>query len=388
MRSKDKFAVIVRYSEIFLKRKNRPLFEKRLFANILRAIKDIKDCKVERTHGRICIFTKNQTEVIERVQNIFGIANLSPGIICEDMDEACLCAIQLAKQALSTGTKTFKIETKRTNKGFYLNSFQVSSIIGEKVRRSTGLKVDLNNPDIKIGIDIGRRFFVFSERVPGPGGLPVGSGGDVIALISGGIDSPVAAWLCQKRGLKIKGAIHFYSPPYVGERTKDKVIRILQYLSVHQEKIDLYIVPFTNIQITLRNTMPEKYLVIYYRRIMLKIAERLARKIKARAIVTGDSLGQVASQTVENLDCISRGIELPIIRPLVTYDKIEIIELARKIGTYKVSIEPYEDCCSLFIPKHPETKGNFKKIEKLEEKLDINEMIRAALEKTEIIQVQ
>lgn len=379
--------ILIRYGELALKGKNRNIFEQQLAENIKQQLKG-HDIKIKRTFGRMYLYLAGEDfqEVSSKLQRVFGISSYSPAIKAElDVDrikEACLESILAMKPA----PQTFKISVRRVNKSFPYSSQEMNHILGGHILRNLDgkIKVDVHHPDTEITVEIREEAaYIMSARFPGAGGLPVGSSGKAMLLLSGGIDSPVAGYLALKRGLRIE-AVHFHSYPFTSERAQQKVIDLCKKLSQYAGSIRLHMVPFTTIQTQIRQHIPEEYSITIMRRFMLRIAERLAEKHKALALVTGDSLGQVASQTLESMHTINEVTNLPILRPLVTMDKQEIIQIAQEIDTYPISILPYEDCCTIFQPKSPKTKPTRERANSLESRLNLTELIEEAVEKTEM----
>lgn len=379
--------LIVRYGEISLKGKNRYVFENQLLNNMKAALKGLSPKRIEKTYGRIYVeLGEDSEEVIRRITRVFGIHSVSPAYAVP----LELKAIQeeATRQLSLMEPSTFKVETSRPYKKFPLTSPEVSRRVGGYIlAHLPGWKVDVHQPEVVIHVEIRQEgAFVYSEEVPGLGGLPVGSTGKALLLISGGIDSPVAGWLTMKRGVQPVG-LHFHSFPFTSERAKDKVVDLCRALASYGRGFKLYVNHFTEIQKAIRKDCPEEFYVTIMRRMMFRIAEIVALKENALALVTGENLGQVASQTLESMAAINIVTKLPVLRPLITMDKAEIIELAQQIGTYEISIQPYEDCCTLFLPKHPATKPKPEKVQKAEEALDIQGLIEESLAKTEVIQV-
>lgn len=370
--------VVLRYGELFLKGGNRAFFESRLMDSVKRVLAGVPGTKIYRLHARVLVETPadERARVLERVRRVFGIASLSPArVVPQDLaaigDEAVRAASE-AVARLGGGKPRFKVETNRPDKTFPLPSPEVSRLVGARVYTELGLPVDVHTPELTIGVEIGReRSFVFAGTEPGPGGLPVGVTGKVDLLLSGGIDSPVAGWLAMKRGCTLS-ATYFHSFPYTGDRTREKVLDLARLLAPWQGKLPVHVVAFTEPQKRLRDAGPAELAVVLYRRAMLRTAARLARKEGATALVTGENLGQVASQTLENLTVIEEASPLPVLRPLLTYDKVETMALARRLGTYETSILPYEDCCSLFVPRHPATRARLDTVLAIEAKLDVD----------------
>jgi tRNA uracil 4-sulfurtransferase len=380
---------VVRYAEIFLKGQNRRFFEERLQRNLRAAVKPLEGAQVQRLHGRMLVDPgpAGVARAIERLQRVFGVASLSPALIAppelEALADAAL-ALTRAEVARRGGPlPRFKVETRRSDKRFPLPSLEVSKEIGGRIFETLGLPVDVHEPELTVTIEIGvERSFVFATVIPGPGGLPVGTAGRVTALVSGGIDSPVAAWYAMKRGCEVD-AVYFHSFPYTGDRTKEKVRDAVRVIAAWHGPMTLWVVHFTDVQKALRDAGPAELAVVLYRRMMIRIAAARARLSGSKALVTGESLGQVASQTLDNLAVIDEAAPMPVLRPLITSDKTEIIATARRIGTYDISVQPYDDCCSLFTPKHPATRARLERVQEAEARLDVAAMTTAAAEQAE-----
>ena len=378
-------AYVIHYGEIALKGKNREVFERKLIENINRKIWEI-GVKVKRRFGRLVIYADDQ-RIAEKLKKTPGIKYFALAEVCDlDIDE-------IKKKALETlprKTKTFKIETKRSNKNFPYTSIEINRVVGEYIlKRRDGIRVDLNNPDTKIFIEIcEKECFIYTSKIPSIGGLPAGVAGKVISLISGGIDSPVSAFMIMKRGCEVI-AVHFFNSTLHSPEVREKIKMIAEKLSEFHE-IRLYMVPFEDIQREIIRLIPSKYRMVVYRRSMMRMANIIAEKEDAKAIVTGDSLSQVASQTLDNLNVIYNASSLPVLSPLIGMDKEEIIEVAKKIGTYEISILPYEDCCSLMIAKHPETRAKLNEILRIESSSgfskNCDKLEREAVEKSEIFE--
>ena len=386
--------IVLRYGELFLKGGNRGFFERKLAENCTRALDGIPGAEVQRRHARIMVAVpaEEQARALDRLGRVFGIQSISPARTVEkDLDAIAAQAIEVARLAVAHRggrTPTFKVETRRSDKRFPMSSPEISREVGGRVIDALGLPVHVHKPDLEIGLEIATQHaFVFAETLPGPGGLPVGVTGRVNLLLSGGIDSPVAGWLAMKRGCTLL-ATYFHSFPYTGDRTKEKVIDLLKHLAPWQGEIPLYVVGFTDVQKALREAGPGELAVVLYRRMMLRTAELIARHESAKALVTGDNLAQVASQTLENLATIESVATMPVLRPLLTNDKVETVALAQRIGTYQNSIQPYEDCCSLFVPDHPATKAKVEDVTGPESKLDIAELAKSLWQKSERIVVK
>lgn len=379
--------VVLRYAEIFLKGHNRPFFESKLEHHVRRVLAGVEGARVRRVHGRVLVEvpTERLGRALDRLGRVFGVQTMSPARLVEPTLEAISAeaVAQAAEAVKKRGDRpTFKVETRRADKRFPTGSPEISREVGAAIVKELGLPVDVHRPQLEVGVEIGHeRTFVYVETIPGPGGLPVGASGRVNLLLSGGIDSPVAGWLAMKRGCTVS-ATYFHSFPYTGDKTREKVLDLARLLAPWQGELPLYVVHFTDAQKKLRQSGPGELAVVLYRRMMVRVAARLARHEEALALVTGENLGQVASQTLENLSVIEDACPIPILRPLVTYDKLETVALAKRIGTFETSIQPYEDCCSLFVPRHPATRARLDDVRAAEAKLDVDalaeEMTRAA----------
>jgi thiamine biosynthesis protein ThiI len=381
----DRF-IVIHYNELGLKKGNRDYFENALCSNINTVLQDCGAERAKRISGRVLLPLKPDSDVPEiksRLGRVFGIAYFgeawaSPQAV-ENLEANAWTLIE------GRTFNSFRIDTRRADKTFPHTSVEINQRVGGYVKERCGAKVDLENADLTCWIEIVEKYaFIYVERLPGPGGLPVGTSGKVVVLLSGGIDSPVAAWKIVKRGCT-PVFVHFHSFPYTNKESQEKAKQIARLLSAYALRAKLYLVPFAEVQRHIMVDTPLDTRVILYRRYMLRLAEQIARREKARVLVTGDSVGQVASQTIENIDVISRAVSMPILRPVIGDDKIEIIEVARRIGTYDISIQPDQDCCSLFVPKHPETKADIAEIEKSEARLDVAEVMKAAMESAEIL---
>lgn len=378
--------VVVHYHELALKKGNRKYFENRLRLNISKALEGCGIQKVRRLYGRLLIELSAEADMLEirkRLGKVCGIAYFAEAWSCaRDMAELERNAWSLIEGRTFS---SFRIEARRADKRFPHTSTEINQLVGGYVKERTDARVDLENPELTCWIDIIEQFaLIYVERIQGPGGLPVGTSGKVIALLSGGIDSPVAAWKLIKRGCTAV-FVHFHSFPYTNKESQEKAKQLGALLAEYQMQSKIYLVPFAEVQRHIMVETPLETRVILYRRYMMRIAEEVARREKARVMVTGDSVGQVASQTIENIDVISRAVQMPILRPLIGDDKNEIIDVARRIGTYEISIQPDQDCCSLFVPKHPETKANLAEIERSETKLDVAQAMKEAIETAEIL---
>ena len=384
--------IVLRFGELFLKGQNRPFFEKKLVDNVRRGLSTVPTARVERLHARLLVHVSAQerARALMRLAQVFGLQSMSPARVVEkSIDAISDEAVRLAREIAATrgGRPTFKVETRRPDKRFPIGSLEVSAEVGARIIAATDLPVDVHAPNFEIGVEIGvETCFVYAESLPGPGGLPVGVTGKVNLLLSGGIDSPVAGWLAQKRGCTLS-ATYFHSFPYTGDRTREKVLSLARILAPWQGELPVHIVHFTDAQKALRDAGPAELAVVLYRRTMMRAAAILAQREGAMALVTGENLAQVASQTLENLAVIEESSALPVLRPLLCNDKIETMALARKIGTYDTSIEPYEDCCSLFVPAHPSTKARLPDVQAAEAKLDIVAIAEELADKAETVRV-
>lgn len=386
-------SLLIRYDEIALKGRNRNKFEKKLVENIQKAFskENSKPFKILREHGRLMINGENLNPYI--LKTVFGVSSVSPAIeVANSADEIISRATEIAERewktivGVSTLKKSFRVSTQRGFKKFPSTSMEIESAVGKNIlNKFPNLKVDLTKYDLELGIDVRfKNSYIFTERILGPRGLPNGINRKLVALISGGIDSPVAAWMMMKRGCPIVFA-HFHAPPYTGPAAKQKIIELVSTLRRYQGSTTLYIIPFAQVQLSIKKNAPERYRTILYRRMMHRIAEVIRIKERAYALVTGDSLGQVSSQTVENMRSIIDAVPGPIFQPLIGMDKIEIIERARKIGTFELSIQDTTDCCTLFTPKSPATNSTIRDIREIEESFEFSKIINDALEMKEKI---
>lgn len=379
--------ILVRYGEIHLKGLNRPKFEKQLMQNIKNTLTEYSGIKVKRIDGRMLVsgFTENEAEnIAHELSQVFGIHSVSIAHEFEkDWDVICENALRLFNQTRK-GNETFKVVAKRSDKSFQFNSMEIAIELGGYIWEHTKAEVNLKNPDITVAVEIRNCAYVYTGIIPAAGGLPVGCGGKAALMMSGGIDSPVAGFLTMKRGVSIE-CIHFFSFPYTGELAKEKVLTLCKKLCRYGGSIKVHIVPFTQIQTELMEKCPDDELTILMRRFMMRIADDIAKQNKCKALVTGESIGQVASQTLDSLGCTDIVTELPVIRPLICFDKQEIIEVAKKIDTFETSILPYEDCCTVFTPKHPTTAPKVYRMELSEKLIDGEKLMEQALENVETI---
>ncbi|KGX89130.1 tRNA uracil 4-sulfurtransferase ThiI [Pontibacillus litoralis] len=380
--------ILIRYGEMSLKGKNKKYFVSKLFSNVQSKLKDYPHVKITKNHDRMYILLNGEQPepIIELCKEIFGIQSMSLAIKVDNTEEAIK---EAALYALTnpTNVQTFKISTKRVYKDFPIRSQEMNRILGGHLLTNTEkYTVDVHHPDLEINVEIRREgTFITSEKIKGAGGLPVGTTGKSLLLLSGGIDSPVAGYLTMKRGVELE-AIHFHSPPYTSERAKQKVLDLAKKLTRYGRTVRVHIVPFTNLQQTLFRQIPEEYGMTLMRRLMMRISEQVAEKEGILSLTTGESLGQVASQTMESMNTINEVTNYPILRPLVAMDKVDIIDISKRIDTYDISIRPYEDCCTVFVPSQPKTKPNRKKVNELEKRLDFGSEYEETLNNIETIE--
>lgn len=382
--------ILLKYGEIALKGLNRPVFEKKLLDNIRSAVAPLGKFSVRKSQSTVYVEPLedgiDMERTIERLSKIFGIVNICPAVRCEKTIESIEKTTVECLLGMDLKGKTFKVEAKREDKQFPMNSPQICKHMGGVILKNTeGLSVDVHNPDILVQIEIRKDAFIFTEKVNGAGGMPVGTAGRATLLLSGGIDSPVAGWMISKRGVMLD-AVHFHSHPYTSDRAKEKVIDLAKIISAYTGEIRLHIVPFTDIQLDIIDKCPKNYLTIIMRRLMMQIAEKIAVSRNSKALITGESIGQVASQTMESLAVTDNAVSIPVFRPCIGMDKEEIVTISKKIDTYETSILPFEDCCTIFVPKHPKTKPSIEEIVEAEKLLtDAEGMMAKAIEETEVI---
>ena len=383
---------LIKYAEIGLKGKNRYVFEDALVSHIHHSLKRL-DGKftVTKEAGRIYATAAEEfdyDEVIDALKKVFGIAAICPMVQLEDngYDDLKAKIVEYVDKAYPDKHFTFKVNPRRANKQYPHTSEEVNRDLGEVILDAfPETKVDVHNPDVLLNVELrAKRINVYSLVIPGPGGMPVGTNGKAMLLLSGGIDSPVAGYMISKRGVKID-AVYFHAPPYTSERAKQKVVDLAKLVSRYSGPVHLHIVNFTDIQLYIYDQCPHEELTIIMRRYMMRIAERLAVDAGAQALITGESIGQVASQTMQSLAATDASCTMPVFRPVIGFDKQEIVDVAEKIGTYETSVLPFEDCCTIFVAKHPVTKPNLKMIERSEEKLKekIDEMVETAINTVE-----
>ncbi|WP_432352243.1 tRNA uracil 4-sulfurtransferase ThiI [Sporosarcina sp. A2] len=381
--------LLIRYGEMSLKGRNRKQFIQKLSTNIRLELQDLKSIKLKAERDRMFLYATSEelVQAIERLTDVAGIQSFSPIAECESTVEAIQKTALAIFETEDTEGKTFKVEVRRTDKSFPLVTGELQKEIGGTVLRAySNLTVNVKKPDILLHIDIrANGSFLSSKVYKGAGGMPVGSNGKSLLMLSGGIDSPVAGYLMMKRGVTLE-AIHFASPPFTSEQAQEKVVELGRKISAYGGTLKLHVIPFTDIQQAIVKQVPENVSITSTRRIMLRIADQLRKEIGALALVTGESLGQVASQTLESFTAINAVTSTPILRPLIATDKLEIIEIARKIGTYETSIQPFEDCCTVFTPSSPKTKPRLEKVEFYESFIDFEPMITDAIQKRTIIE--
>ncbi|HVH32254.1 MAG TPA: tRNA uracil 4-sulfurtransferase ThiI [bacterium] len=378
---------LLRYGEIALKGENQHFFLEALVRNIRRAMADLGPAQVHAAFGRIIATTDaDPATVTDRLRKVFGVVSFSPvNVVSPTQDEITQAAIHAMERSVDTqpAAVTFKVDTRRADKRFPLTSMDTSREVGAAIlQRFPHLHARMRGPDVRVQIDIRDHAYVSTETIPGPGGLPVGTGGKALALVSGGIDSPVAAWMGARRGLTVI-PVHFHSFPFTSERSKDKVLDLCRVLAEYTGPLRVWIVFFTEIQRAIQLSVPDALRIVVMRRMMLRLADQIAGVEHAQALVTGESLGQVASQTIESIAAINAVTQLPVLRPLVGTDKTEIVSRAEAIGTYAISIRPYEDCCSLFTPAHPRTQPTLEEAAQAEHGLALPGLIAEAIERSE-----
>lgn len=402
---------LIKYAEIGVKGKNRYLFEEALVKQIKYALKKAEgEFTVRRTDGRIYVDAQSEfdfDEVVESLKKVFGISGICPVVHVEDegfekLGQDVVRYIgdtypdirdsQSEARVVNpqSGFTTFKVAARRARKNYPLNSMQINEELGGVILDAyPEMRVDVHNPDILLHVEIRDKIYLYSEIIPGPGGMPVGTGGKAMLLLSGGIDSPVAGWMIAKRGVKID-AVYFHAPPYTSERAKQKVVDLAKKVAAYAGPVWLHVINFTDIQLYIYDKCPHDELTIIMRRYMMRIAEHIAKETECLGLITGESIGQVASQTMASLAATNEVCTMPVYRPLIGFDKMEIVDIAEKIDSYETSILPYEDCCTIFVAKHPVTKPNLNIIKRHEQNLQegIEELMEKALATDEVIVVQ
>lgn len=382
--------LIVRAGEASLKGQNKPYFEKMLAERIKKLLRKFEGLNVKRSEGLIFIRNEkhiSQEDIIHEVKKVFGITSISPAVECnsniEDIEKT---AIKYMKDLIEKkGIKTFKVESKRADKSFPLISPEISKRVGGAVLKGCKvLKVDVHDPDCHIFVNVRRDItYLYQQRIKGFGGLPLGTNGKGLILLSGGIDSPVAAWMMAKRGMEIE-AVHYHSYPYTSRRAQEKVRELAEILAIYCSRFKMHVINMLPIQEEIVKNCPEEQMTIQLRRFMMRAGEMIAEKNECGMLITGESLGQVASQTSDSLIVTDASVSIPVMRPLIAMDKADIVDIAKDIGTYEKSIEPYEDCCTVFLPKHPLTKPKLNKILESESKMDVESLLKKAVESEEI----
>ena len=377
--------ILVRYGEIFLKGLNRPYFIRALIRKIRYALRGY-GVDVHVHDGRIFVRGMQDPDAcMERIVKVFGVHSVSPALEMpkDDFEAICRQAVEMTRDL----TGTFKVEARRSDKRYPMNSPAINEEVGYRILQANpNLRVDVHHPDYRLNIEIRDMAYLYVRNIPAVGGMPVGTNGNATLLLSGGIDSPVAGWMIAKRGVQIN-AVHFHSYPYTSDRAKEKVLDLARKLSFSCCGIKVFVVPFTEIQMAIHEKCPEEYTTLIMRRYMMRIAEKIARQEACEALITGESIGQVASQTMTALGTTDSVVEMPVFRPLIGFDKSEIIDTARKIGTLEISELPYEDCCTVFTPRHPATHPKMDKILEGESRLDTEALIARAIEGVEVIRV-
>ena len=389
-------AFLIKYGEIGIKGKNRYLFEDALVRQVQYALKDVDGTfKVIKQQGRVFVETEGDydyDETVGALSRIFGITGICPAVLVEDegFDRLAEEIIAYMDRIYDDKHMTFKVNARRARKNYPMNSMELNAALGEKILDAfPEISVDVHNPDVMIHVEIREKINFYSTEIPGPGGMPVGTNGKAMLLLSGGIDSPVAGYMIAKRGVAID-ATYFHAPPYTSERAKQKVVELAKQVAKYSGPMNLHVVNFTDIQLYIYEKCPHEELTIIMRRYMMKIAEHFANESRCLGLITGESIGQVASQTMQSLAATNEVCNMPVYRPLIGFDKQEIVEVSEKIGTYETSILPFEDCCTIFVAKHPVTKPNLKVIKRSEEKLEekIDELMETAITTTETLRIE
>ena len=388
--------LLIKYGEIAIKGKNRHLFEDALVRQIVHALKNVEgEFNVYKTQGRIyvdCLTAYDFEETVDALKCVFGIVGICPVMKVEERGLEALGddVIEFLENVYDIDSQTFKVVTRRARKSYPIESMEVNCELGGRILEAfPGMRVDVHEPEITLHVEIREKIYIYSKIIPGSGGMPVGTNGKAMLLLSGGIDSPVAGYMICKRGVKLD-ATYFHAPPYTSERAKQKVVDLAKQVAKYSGPIDLHIVNFTDIQLYIYDKCPHDELTIIMRRYMMKIAEHFAKEEGDHALITGESIGQVASQTMQSLAATNEVCTMPVFRPLIGFDKQEIVDVAEKIDTYETSILPYEDCCTIFVAKHPVTKPNLNAIKRSEQKLSekIDELIQTAIDTTEKIRIE
>ena len=387
---------LIKYGEIGIKGKNRYLFEDALVRQVRFALKDVEgQFEVHKSQARIyvdCDGDYDYDDTVEHLKRVFGIVGICPVVRMEDggFEQLKKDVVAYMDEAYSDKNLTFKVEARRARKSYPKNSMEINCDLGEAILDAfPETRVDVHHPDVMLNVEVRNEIYVYSRIIPGAGGMPVGTNGKAMLLLSGGIDSPVAGYMISKRGVGIE-ATYFHAPPYTSERAKQKVVDLARIVSRYAGPVKLHVVNFTDIQLYIYDQCPHDELTIIMRRYMMRIAEHFARKDGCLGLITGESIGQVASQTMQSLAATNDVCTMPVYRPVIGFDKQEIVNISEKIGTYETSIQPFEDCCTIFVAKHPVTKPNVEVIRRSEEHLSekIDELMKTALETVEIIEVK
>lgn len=389
-------AFLIKYAEIGVKGKNRFRFEDALIQQMRYALQPVGEFSIRKESGRIFVDALEEydyDEAVEALSRVFGIAGICPIVVEEnkDFDHIAAVVCDYVGERYEDRTFSFKVNVRRADKKYPIKSMDVAALLGEKLLEryeADGLHVNVREPDVLLTVEIRDKVYIYSDEIPGSGGMPVGTGGRAMLLLSGGIDSPVAGYMISKRGVSLE-ATYFHAPPYTSERAKQKVVDLAKLIARYTGPITLHIVNFTDIQMAIYEKCPHDELTIIMRRYMMKIAEHFAKESGCLALVTGESIGQVASQTMQSLYVTNEVCEMPVFRPCIGMDKQDIVELSERIGTYETSILPYEDCCTIFVAKHPVTKPRLDVIKKSERKLDdcIDELLKTAIETEEVVKI-
>lgn len=388
-------AFLIKYAEIGIKGNNRYLFEEALVQQIKYALKRCDgEFQVTRTQGRIYVYALSEfdyDEAVDNLKTVFGISGICPVVPLEDegFEKLSQDIVHYMNEVYPDKQITFKVQARRARKNYPMDSMELNRKLGEVILDAfPEIRVDVHQPDVMLHVEIREKIYIYSEIIPGPGGMPVGSNGKAMLLLSGGIDSPVAGYMIAKRGVKID-AVYFHAPPYTSDRAKQKVIDLAKLVSRYTGPVYLHVINFTDIQLAIYEKCPHDELTIIMRRYMMRIAEKIAKDTGCLGLITGESIGQVASQTIQSLAVTNEVCTLPVFRPLIGFDKMDIVEISERINTYETSILPYEDCCTIFVAKHPVTKPNLKVIKNHERNLEeiIEGLVQTALDTDELIVV-
>lgn len=389
-------AFLIKYAEIGVKGRNRYMFEDALVDQIRFALDKVDgEFKIRKTQGRIYVDAVSEfdsDETVDALKKVFGISGICPMIYVEDegFEKLSETIVDYIGKVYPEKNKTFKVFARRARKNYPMSSMEINCELGGVILDAyPDMKVDVHNPEIELSVEIREKIYIYSETIPGPGGMPVGTGGKAMLLLSGGIDSPVAGYMISKRGVKLE-ATYFHAPPYTSERAKQKVVDLAKYVSAYSGPMNLHVINFTDIQLAIYEKCPHDELTIIMRRYMMRIAERIAYETGCLGLITGESIGQVASQTMQSLISTNEVCQLPVYRPLIAFDKQDIVDISEKINTYETSIQPFEDCCTIFVAKHPVTKPNVNVIRGHEQNLEdvIDELVQTALDTREIIEIK